>query len=67
LAQDLQDDGVTVLLLSPGTVDTRKMGIKSPRLVAIDVSIAGMINVIEQATPEMSGSFIRYNGDVQPW
>ena len=67
LAQDLRGDGVTVLLLSPGTVDTRNMGIKSPRLVAIDVSIAGMIEVIEQATPEMSGSFIRYSGDIQPW
>jgi NAD(P)-dependent dehydrogenase (short-subunit alcohol dehydrogenase family) len=58
LAQDLRDDRVTVLLLSPGTVDTRQMGIKSPRLVAIEVSIAGMIEVIDQATPAMSGSFI---------
>jgi NAD(P)-dependent dehydrogenase (short-subunit alcohol dehydrogenase family) len=67
LAKDLRDNGVTVLLLSPGTVDTRQLGIKSPRLVAIDVSIAGMIGVIDQATPEMSGDFIRYTGEVQPW
>lgn len=67
LAQDLESDGVIILLLSPGTVDTGKLGIKSPRLVDIEVSIAGMIAVIETATPENSGTFINYAGEIQPW
>lgn len=67
LAQDLRSDGVTVILISPGTVDTGQIGIKSPRLVDIEVSIAGIIETIDQVTIENSGTFISYNGEVQSW
>jgi NAD(P)-dependent dehydrogenase (short-subunit alcohol dehydrogenase family) len=67
LAQDLRSDGVTVILISPGTVDTGQIGIKSPRLVDIEVSIAGIIETIDQVTIENSGTFISYDGEVQAW
>ena len=67
LAHDLRSDGVTVIIISPGTVDTGQIGIKSPRLVDIEVSIAGIIEVIDQATIKNSGTFISYDGEVQSW
>ena len=72
LAADTKRQGITVALLSPGTVKVEKvaemvdrMGLKG--FLEPPESIAGMISVIENLAPEDSGAFIRYNGEPQPF
>ena len=72
VAADSRRKGITVALLSPGTVKVEKvaemvdrMGLKG--FIEPSESIAGMIDVIENLTPQDSGSFIRYNGERQPF
>lgn len=70
LAQDLKPRGMIVACLSPGQVDTQgyaARGITIPGMVDIGVSVGGMRKVIDELTPERSGSFIRYGGELQPW
>ena len=70
LALELQPKGFKVVALSPGQVDTQgyaARGIVMPGTVPIDQSVAGLRSVITGLTPEQSGTFIRYSGDVQPW
>lgn len=67
-ARDLSARGVTVALLSPGQVRVEKIGdVQIPGMIEPKESIAGMIAVIESLTPEQTGSFIRYNGEAQPF
>lgn len=72
VAADARRRGITAALLSPGTVKVEKvaemvdrMGMKG--FIEPSESIAGMIAVIENLAPEDSGSFIRYNGERQPF
>ncbi len=72
VAADSKKKGITVALLSPGTVKVEKVaemveraGLKG--FIEPSESIAGMIQVIENLTPEDSGAFIRYNGEPQPF
>ena len=70
LAADVKSKGVLVACLSPGTVDTHgyaARGNPMPGTVDVKVSVAGMREVIAALGPEQSGSFIRFNGEVQPW
>jgi len=70
LSQDVKAKGVIVASLSPGLVDTHNYaarGIRLPNTTAVDVSVGGMIKVIEGLTIEQTGQFIRYGGEVQPW
>lgn len=70
LALELQPKGFKVVALSPGQVDTQgyaARGIVMPGTVPIEQSVAGLRSVITGLTPEQSGTFIRYSGDVQPW
>lgn len=68
VARELKADGVAVALLSPGEVRVEKMaGYNSPRLIEPDVSIAGMIEVIDGLNVDTSGAFVRYNGEPQPF
>ena len=72
VAADAKRKDITVALLSPGTVKVEKvaemvdrMGMKG--FLEPAESIAGMIEVIDGLKPEDSGSFIRYNGEPQPF
>ena len=65
LARDLAGDGITVLALHPGWVQT-DMGGKSAPLSA-EESVAGMRQVIASASTAMSGGFFDYNGRTLPW
>ena len=72
LAADTRRKGVTVALLSPGTVKVEKvaemvdrMGLKG--FLEPPESIAGMIEVIDKLSLDDSGSFVRYNGEPQPF
>ncbi len=68
IASDLKKDGVTVALLSPGTVKVEKMGdVSFPGLIEPSESIGGMISVIESLTVADSGAYYRYDGSAQPF
>ena len=70
MATDLRPRGVKVVALSPGQVDTHgyaARGIRMPGTVEIAVSVGGMRQVIETLTDAQSGTFVRFNGEVQPW
>jgi NAD(P)-dependent dehydrogenase (short-subunit alcohol dehydrogenase family) len=63
-----KDEGVTVLLLHPGTVATeRQMNPDAPDMIAMQPSVTGMIEQIEKATIEDTGRFIQYDGATVPW
>jgi NAD(P)-dependent dehydrogenase (short-subunit alcohol dehydrogenase family) len=60
--------GVQVGLFSPGLIiDDRTRNLPLEGKVERPVSVAGMIDVIENFTPEMSGGFYKYSGETVPW
>jgi NAD(P)-dependent dehydrogenase (short-subunit alcohol dehydrogenase family) len=65
LAFDPAARGVTLLLLSPGWVKTDMGGPGALTLVAD--SVAGMMRVVDAATPEQSGSFLDRRARPIPW
>lgn len=64
LSLDFAEQGVVTAVLHPGSVatETRKGG-----QITVDQSVTGMRSVIESLTPEMSGSFLRYDGGTIEW
>jgi NAD(P)-dependent dehydrogenase (short-subunit alcohol dehydrogenase family) len=65
-----REEGVTVLLMNPGSVATERImkGRPAPRgMVEMPVSVAGMIRQIEIATIADAGRFIEYDGTTAPW
>jgi NAD(P)-dependent dehydrogenase (short-subunit alcohol dehydrogenase family) len=62
-----QPNGVTVLLLHPGTVATERVGDSDPESIEVTQSVTGMIAQIEKVTIEDTGRFIQYDGAVVPW
>ena len=68
LARDIEEDGVKVVLLEPGIVihdrDPDAEGQSFRGLVDSADSIAGMIDVIDNLTPEQSGKVYRWNGEL---
>lgn len=59
--------GVTVTLLSPGTVNTTP-GFKMPKGISPEESVRKMLKVIDGITPANNGQFLNYeNGEVIPW
>lgn len=65
LAQALEPRGIVVLALHPGWVQTGMGGDKAT--VAPDDSAAGLLQVIDAATPTQSGSFLDWQGKALPW
>jgi NAD(P)-dependent dehydrogenase (short-subunit alcohol dehydrogenase family) len=69
----LEDRGVTVVLVSPGAVDTDMMaeslgGRKFPgRLITPEQSAEAVINVVDQYGLDMTGTFISHQGAKLPW
>jgi len=65
MAHDLRGRGVTVVVISPGWVQTDMGGPSAPLPVA--ESIAGMRRTIDKLRPADSGSFLDWQGHVMPW
>jgi len=65
MANDLRGRGVTVVVISPGWVQTDMGGSSAPLPVAD--SVAGMRQVIDKLRPADSGSFLDWQGHVMPW
>ena len=67
LAREAAKDGVVVTLLTPGEVAVEKVKNPGPEFISPEVSIRGMIGVIDGLTLEDSGAIIRYNGKRYPF
>ncbi|MBI3773406.1 MAG: SDR family oxidoreductase [Gammaproteobacteria bacterium] len=65
VARELNRNGIGVLLLHPGWVNTR-MGGPGAQISTIE-SVRGMRRMIEGYIPAMSGQFYRFDGSVIPW
>lgn len=65
LSLELRSDGVGVLLLHPGWVQTRMGGPGAP--LTVEQSVHGMRRCIDEFTLAHSGSFYRYDGTAIPW
>lgn len=65
LAADLKSDNIGAFLLDPGFVATDmtvQMGV-----VTTDVSVSGMVSVIDKFTLADSGKFYDFTGKILPW
>ena len=69
LAADWRGDGIMVGLIAPGMVETqllRQSGFPG-RGITVEVSVAGMLKVIDAMTLESNGKAINYDATVIPW
>ncbi len=73
VSKAVKDDGVTVVLISPGAVDTDMM---AKALAGLDIklqllapaeSAEAVINIVDQYGLDMSGTFISHQGTRLPW
>jgi len=69
IAMDTRKDGVSVVVLSPGVVNTYgvEMPPDMPGLVDIDTSVDGMMRVLDELTVDGSGRWYRYSGEIIQW
>ena len=65
LARALAERGIVVLALHPGWVQT-EMGGAQAQVAPVD-AVAGLLRVIDAATPAQSGSFLDWRGEALPW
>ncbi|HET7656176.1 MAG TPA: SDR family oxidoreductase [Luteimonas sp.] len=65
LAKALEPRGIVVLALHPGWAQTDMGG--SNATVPVADSVAGLLRVIDAATPADSGSFRDWRGEALPW
>lgn len=65
LAQALAPRGIVVLQLHPRWVQTDMGGAQAP--LRVQESAAGLLRVIDRATPAQSGTFLDWQGQTLPW
>lgn len=65
LSIDLKNEGIGVLVLHPGWVQT-DMGGKNA-LIDVKTSVDGMTGVIDNFKLSQTGSFVKYDGKILPW
>ena len=65
MKKEALEDNISFLILHPGWVKTRMGGENAP--VEMDVSVDGMMELIEQHNLEDSGRFVQYDGVDLPW
>lgn len=74
ISRRIKKKGVTVVLISPGAVDTEMMnsalghaGIKGGFLITPEESAEAVINIIDQYSLETTAAFMSHRGDEIPW
>lgn len=75
IALDVKQEGIAVAVLPPGVVNTygtpdnhEAMSPEMRRsMVDIDTSVAGMMKVLDGLTPDGSGRWYRFSGEVLEW
>ncbi len=65
LARALDERGITVLALHPGWVQTDMGG--AGATISAEESAAGLLKVIDEATPADSGRFLDWQGEALAW
>lgn len=65
ILQDLQANGLIVANLHPGWVKTDMGGAEAD--LTVEQSIKAMRKTIEALTPDRSGQFLNYDGQIIPW
>lgn len=65
LARALAERGIVVLALHPGWVQTEMGGAQAQ--IRPTEAVAGLLQVIDAATPAQSGSFLDWRGEALPW
>jgi NAD(P)-dependent dehydrogenase (short-subunit alcohol dehydrogenase family) len=65
LAKEVEPQGISVLIFSPGWVQTDMGG--SNAALTPEQSIAGMRKVLEGNPMELTGKFLSYDGSTWPW
>lgn len=65
IAAELRDEGFTCIVMNPGWVQTDMGGPQAP--LKAPESIRGIRSVIENLTPEDSGTYWGYDGKQLPW
>jgi NAD(P)-dependent dehydrogenase (short-subunit alcohol dehydrogenase family) len=65
LALELKSEGFTCLVLNPGWVQTDMGGARAP--TPVDVSVGGLLRVIDGSTPADTGRFINHDGKSVEW
>ncbi|MCU0734921.1 MAG: SDR family oxidoreductase [Methylotetracoccus sp.] len=65
LSFDLRGFGIGVLMLHPGWVRTDMGGTNAP--LDVMASVGGMRQVIDHYHPSLSGQFLNYCGESEPW
>ena len=65
LSFELQKDGVTVILMSPGWVKTDMGGENAA--ITVEQSVKGITSTIAGIGVDKTGIFVNYDGTVMPW
>jgi len=65
VANDLKNQGIAVITLSPGSVKTAMTDFAGR--ITTDESVKGMIEQINGLTIDKTGEFVHYNGRELPW
>ncbi len=69
VAASTRDEGVTVLMLNPGPTLTEHQSYlkNNPIMLKTSFTVENMMKTIDKATIKQTGSFLRYDGQVEPW
>lgn len=70
VAASTRADGVTVIMFNPGPTLTEHQEYLRDRydgMLEVSFTVENMIDTIEKVTIEDTGSFLRYDGETEPW
>jgi len=69
ISHSLKDQGITVVLVNPGPVDTDMMARARGRmpLRTTELAVDEMVSVINGATLEQTAAFFHFDGSELPW
>ena len=65
MKNELRDQGISLLLIHPGWVETDMGGPNAP--LSVEESVEGIMARVEEQTLDMSGRFVDYAGTHLPW